>query len=175
MEISKYVELNHRPCKLICIALNLIPLTLPLLLPFPGLQEIFILSLLIHFCLVLFCIMAWSLLQGGQVPHQTVVPKHNSPLPPPPPPKKKTTKTTNQNHSDKQASNLEAYESSPDKVCSLLGVHFSFWFSYREACLGKSDRLCLLWIFQANEHRKQECLDSRLLVNAQNSLLSPRL
>lgn len=93
----------------------------------------------------------------------------------PPPPKKKTTKTTNQNHSDKQASNLEAYESSPDKVCSLLGVHFSFWFSYREACLGKSDRLCLLWIFQANEHRKQECLDSRLLVNAQNSLLSPRL
>lgn len=73
---------------------------------------------------------------------------------------------------DKQASNLEAYESSPDKVWSLLGVRFAFWFSYTEACLGKSDRLCLLWIYQANTHRKQECLDSRLLVNAQNSPLS---
>lgn len=84
-------------------------------------------------------------------------------------PKKKTKKNPNP---DKQASNLDAYESSPDRVCSLLGVRFAFWFSYTEACLRKSDSLGLLWIYQANTHRKQECLDSRLLVNTQNSPLS---
>lgn len=141
MEISKYVELNCRLCKSISIALNLIPLTLPLLLPFPWFTRDF--HSLLTYLLLFGFILYHSMISATGGASSTSDSGFKAQIPPPSPPPKKR-KDTNQNHPDKQASNLEAYESSPDKVCSLLGVHFSFWFSYREACLGKSDRLCLL-------------------------------